>query len=345
MSSDLINAAGSDYVAALNAFRPSAELPEVVIYVEGWDDVSFWTECVQQYFEKFRFDIRPLRLPDGNIADGKGHLFANLPLSALGPRMIIAVDADYDWIIDNYRPSPTVASLSGQIRDNDYILHTYLYSTENYKCHADCLPVIIARATGVTPGAECKAYQSEFSKAVAPLFLIHLVSADNVDGVYNIRQFVYDIDKVNLDPDTLKLKPKSRKYVDACRARLAAYELEHKSEIAAYESKLAALGFGPAKYYMLFKGHCVADTITKKRFQKLILRLRCKRLREIEAIPDEEQRKRHLKNYCNVTGISEANGRDEINSRLDRLICDCTYIQKAREGYERIRQDLDRLFG
>lgn len=344
MASDLLSFSGSAYVSAMNAFRPSSSLPEVIIYVEGWDDVPFWTECVQPYLDRFRFTIGPLQLPDGNIADGKSHLMSNVPLSSLGPNMIIAVDADYDWIIDNYRPSPTVPSLSATIRDNDYILHTYLYSTENYKCHAACLPGLIAKATGVTPGPECKAYLSAFSEAVSQLFLIHLVSAHNVDDHYSITSFVSDIDQINLDINTLQLKPKSRKYIVRRMNELADYISSHRTEIDAYETKLAGLGFDRSKYYMLFKGHCVADTMTKKRLQTLILKLRCKQIRKLKTIPDNEQLSRHISNYCNVTGISPKNKPREIDSRLTQLINDCTDISNAREGYDRLKTDLDRLF-
>ena len=344
MASDLLSSSGSAYVSAMNAFRPSSSLPEVIIYVEGWDDVPFWTTCVQPYLDRFRFTIGPLQLPDGNIADGKSHLMANVPLSSLGPCMIIALDADYDWIIDNYRPSPTVPSLSPAIRDNDYILHTYLYSTENYKCHAACLPGIIAKATGVTPGPECQAYQSAFSEAVSQLFLIHLVSAHKVDNFYTIRRFVSDIDKINLDLNTLQLKPNSRKYLTARMNELAPYMASYRSETDTYEEKLDRLGFDRKKYYMLFKGHCVADTMTKKRLHSLILKLRCKRINEIKAIPDSEKSSQHLAAYCNVTGISQYNKPDEIDDRLTQLIKDCTDITNAREGYDRLKADLDRLF-
>ena len=344
MATDLVSSSGSEFVVAMNALQSSSTPPEVIIYVEGWDDVAFWTECVQPYLHKYKFTIGPLRLPDGNIADGKGHLLSNVPSSALGPCLIIAVDADYDWIIDNYRPSATDPSYSSLIRDNEYVLHTYLYSTENYKCHSACLPAIIAKATSMTPASECLAYNSVFSKAIASLFLIHLVSMDLVDGIYPIRKFVDDADKINIDLNTLELKPNSRRYIEQRLSQLDVYQQSHEAEIEAYESKLNALGFDRSKYYLLFKGHCVADTIVKKRFSSLIFKLRLKRIREIKNIPDQRKSDQHLANYCNVTGISHNNSWEEIDRRIVQLINDCSDISKATEGYSRLKMDLDRLF-
>lgn len=163
MTTTLTNAANSEYVANLSHFRASGQLPEVIVYVENWIDVSFWNECFRSYSGNFKFTIQPYRLPDNKKAGCKKMLLDAFEDSVLGQNLMLAVDADYDWIIDNYRPSPTTPSVSARILSNPYILHTYLYSVENYKCHADCLSGIITKATGATPPIDCKRHQESYS--------------------------------------------------------------------------------------------------------------------------------------------------------------------------------------
>lgn len=345
MGTSLIDAANSEYVGLQNCLRSSAHLPEVIIYVEGWADVPFWTECVRPYMHKFRFSIEVFKHPDGTIVDGKRHLMDNVPDSTLGPNLMLAVDADYDWIIDNYRPSATSSSLSRVICTNPYVLHTYLYSIENYKCHAACLPGLISKATAVTPTYECMAYMTEYSKAVAKLFLAHLVSVDLVDGVYPLQAFIQDIDRVRLDFEPrIALSPKSKKFIETRLEALADYIAANETRIKYYVDKLHSLGFDEKNYYLLFKGHCVADTMVRNRFKALIYKMRLVRIRDIQANPDLQQAIQHITNYATITGISEANTASEIERRMIQLINDCTEIHKADEGYRYLKADLDRLF-
>lgn len=346
MGTHLIDAANSEYVASLNLLRPSNELSEVIIYVEGWDDVAFWTECIRPYMHKKRFSIEIFRSPDGKLVDGKLNILNNVPIDSLGPNLIIAVDADYDWIMDEYKPSLTSPSVSTIIRDNPYILHTYLYSIENYKCHATCLPGIIAKATAITPSVECMSYIEEFSKVMSDLFLVHLVSIDLSDNIYPLRDFISDINYVKFDFEPVCIKPVSRSYINRRLSNFSDYISAHTDKIETIKLKLQGLGFASNNYYLLFKGHCVADTIVKNHFLDLICKLRLRKIRLIQSLADidVDQACQHMTHYCKITGISEANKISDINLRLTQLINDCSEIYKVQEGYPRIKQDIDRLF-
>ena len=346
MSTCILDAANSEYVRHENYLRTSLQLQEVIIYVEGWDDIDFWRECVSPYIHKRKFTIDILRDPDGKFIEGKRNLLSNIPITSLGPNMLIAVDADYDWIIEDYKPSSTTPSLSRVIRNNPYILHTYLYSIESYKCHALCLPGIITKSTGITLSTECVDYMSEYSKAVADLFLIHLVSVDLVDGIYTLSSFITDVDHIKLDFSSLSLKQSSLDYLNKRRKNLSSYVLRHQNEIEFYKNKLLDLGFNEEKYYLLFKGHCVANTMVRSRFLGLIQKLRINKQKQIYELAnlDITQGCQQMAHYCKITGIEESNNLNSINKRLIQLINDCCNVQNVVEGYPHIKEDLDRLF-
>lgn len=344
MGTSLIDAANSEYVVTQSLLRPASSLPEVIIYVEGWDDVPFWTECVQPYMAKFRFSIEVFRKPDGCVADGKRHLIESVPESTLGPNLLLAVDADYDWIIDNYKPSPTSASLSTIVCDNDYVLHTYLYSIENYKCYAACVAGLISKATAMTPTVECEQYFSLYSTVVAGLFLAHLVSMDLCDGVYPLKKFCDDLDKVRFRFSPLTLTDNSKRYIQQRLNNLSGYMAQNSAKIEFYKAKLSGRGFAEKDYYLLFKGHSIANTLTKRTLQSLVLHMRKRRISEIKSIPDAKQSQQHIAHYCRITGICENNHHSDIADRIDQLICDCSDVRKARLGFVRLSADLDRLF-
>ncbi|WP_300503079.1 DUF4435 domain-containing protein [uncultured Duncaniella sp.] len=344
MRTSLTDAADSAYVEAQSYLRSSTRLPEIIIYVEGWADVAFWTECVRPYMNKYKFSIEVFRHPDGAVADGKRHLMENVDDASLGQHLLLAVDADYDWIVEDYRPSATSPSLSRRVCDNPYILHTYLYSIENYKCHAACLPGLISKATAVTPTYECQLYMSEYSKAISPLFLAHLVSVDMMDGVYTLKAFIRDANRLKMSFNPIALSKNSEEFLSRRISELSEYMDNNGERIRYYIDKLAGLGFDRERYYLLFQGHCVADTIVKPRFISLISSMRVGRIRAIQQMPDVQQACQHIANYCDITGIGEANTFPEVERRLRQLINDCTEIHKATEGYRFLKADLDRLF-
>lgn len=61
MATSLIQGASSAYIAAQNALRSKRVLPEVYVYVEGLDDVSFWKECLRPFCSHYRFKVTQLQ--------------------------------------------------------------------------------------------------------------------------------------------------------------------------------------------------------------------------------------------------------------------------------------------
>lgn len=348
MATHLAQGITSSYIDAANRLRPSGRLPEVYIYVEGLDDIAFWNACLYPYASKYSFKLTQLKRLDGGLAEGKGALIDAIGIQSLGRNKMIAVDSDYDWIIDNYHTSPTSPSYSGEIRNNPYILHTYLYSIENYKCHPACVQEMIVKLSNKIPELDIDNYFKVYSLALSELFLIHLVSADLCDGIYNLKDFRTDADKVNISFDGVAITPETRKYIEDRVRILDGYIIAHKSEIEGYRLKLLNFSFTPENYYLLFQGHIVANTLTKKHFQKVIVNLREQRIAEINAEGTEQQKCQRRRQFVGLTGVCVGlpNNKlsQELNKRLDQLIYDCTDITKASIGYSMIANDLASVF-
>lgn len=342
MSTSLIEAASSDYIDAQNVLRGGNK--EVYIYVEGLDDIPFWNEFTLPYSSEYTFKISCLKTPDNKVLTGKMNLIEKIDINTLGKYKLIAVDSDFDWIIDNYKTSPTGKSYSRLIRDNNYVLHTYLYSIESYKCHSASIASIIAKCTCYTGTAIQSAYNA-FSIQIAQLFLIHLASLHNCDGVYPIAKFRQDLNKIKIDAQTGLVKQGSVSYVNnRINNDLSVYAASQSNLITAYRLKLHNLGFTPNNYYLLCCGHDIRNSMVKHNIIGMICHIRRVRIDGMQKNPDAHQRENIIKNYENTTGIKRSNTAREIASRIDGLIDDCTDIHSAIEGYTRVKQDLDSLF-
>ncbi|MDE6577230.1 MAG: DUF4435 domain-containing protein [Muribaculaceae bacterium] len=344
MASSLISGANSDYINAGNVIRGGGKVPEIYVYVEGLDDICFWNELLKQYSQGRKFIITQLRNADNSIAEGKGNLIRTIGLDTLGVCKYIAVDADYDWLIDNYRTSQAGSSVSEDIRNNPFILHTYLYSIENFKCHPRCVDSFVSKATCCVNNIDAQAIFSNISYRSARLFLIHIASAHNCDGVYTLKQFRQDMNNINIKENG-KLSDASLKYLNSREKELAEYESINSELINFYRNKLSDTGFSPEEYHHFFQGHIVANTLTKKLFTPFILRLRVKMLNDLRTNPIESQAHDKVSQYEKITGISAENDNTEISSRIDQLIFDCTDIRFAEKGFKMIEEHLKRRFG
>lgn len=352
MASPLVTAADSNYVSAQNSLKGSGELPETIMFVEGLDDIAFWRECTRPFSTTRRFSIMMMRNADNSFVEGKSNLLGAVDFSTLGRNLLLAVDADYDWIIDGYKTSPTSVSYSNDIVNNPYILHTYLYSTENFRVYPSCVDTLLVKATACSHSVDCEKYFSICSKVLAPLFLIHLVSAERCDDVYNLKAFREDVDKVRISPDTFELTQNSKRHIEKRIALLKPYSDIHIAEIEAYKNKLLSRGFDSDKYHLLFRGHDVSNIIVRNRFENLVFQLRKKQLDVIRSNPKQEQRQQMLVQYSRVTGIDSdidtAKPYPEklsgITKAIEFYVTDCSMISRAIEGYDRIMQDLSRLY-
>lgn len=112
-------------------------LPQLLVLVEDEDDKPFWhkvfSSCVGSFYSSI--DVWPLKeaaekeLPQTDVsgevltATGKDSL---MKVAGLGRNKMVAVDADYDLLIDN------VHDYTERVRSDRYVLHTIYHSVENH---------------------------------------------------------------------------------------------------------------------------------------------------------------------------------------------------------------------
>ena len=348
MPTSLTEAASSGYIAARNAMNPSAR-PQVWIYVEGQDDVVFWHGCLASYDTAYDFRISVYKIPSGTkqgcTTCGKSHLLESFDLSSLGRNMLLAIDADYDWLINDYRPSEEGPSYSRLIRDNEYILHTYLYSIENYHSHHSTVNDIFLNATNVGHSTDIAPYLAKVSEAIAPLFLIHLASIDLNDKAYPLAEFKRDLSQVKFDLKSADISSSGKEHIKSRTAAWKAYSTANHGHISRLEDKLSDAGFTCDKYYLLMHGHTVWNSIVKDMLQKVIYNCRKEKMAELQSHPLETEREKQVRQYCRITGIGKRNRPCDITARIEQLASDCLNIPQVTEGFRLIKRDIDRLFG
>ncbi|MBP3227826.1 MAG: DUF4435 domain-containing protein [Bacteroidaceae bacterium] len=304
----LASYADSRYVAALNALEGKAAPRRVVVYVEGYDDVLFWSALLRPLENgRVRFEVM---LPScTGLGKGKKVALSNELGERLGEYMIACVDADYDYLLEG-------ATLTSKAMHNSpYVFHTYLYAIENYRCYAPALSEVCVSATlNDRRLFDFEAFMAEYSRIVWPLFVWNV-------WVYRYggyKQFsLQDFARLVAMPDPNLFHPeeqlaKLRHRVNAKIARLQKAHPEGKKTYKPLRDRLLALGLTPETTYLFIRGHDVQDGLVLPLVTAVCERLRREREREIRtaavhrtqlqnelagyqhsAVPPEEVLRRH----------------------------------------------------
>ena len=145
----------SDYWEAFNIILNK----DVTAYVEGIDDEGFWRDIFRKYAPSLQILFSSYSREQKT---GKKYVLSEQNLINAGKSLILCVDSDYDYLIDNKKLS------------NKFVFHTYVNSIENYKLSPQGLLSIMQKAS--RPYYKIKIFPfdiflAEYSKCIYPIFL------------------------------------------------------------------------------------------------------------------------------------------------------------------------------
>lgn len=161
-------------------FLKGARKPELLVLVEDEkDDVPFWQKMFECVSDKYlRIHVHSIRTApkqyrtDGDMltATGKNGLM-QIDEATLGTNKMIAVDADYDLVIDDYH------EYTNRIRNGKYVIHTSYYSVENHLLTEGTLGCLdIWNRVGGSVKYPWKNILEEFAKAIGDILRISISS-------------------------------------------------------------------------------------------------------------------------------------------------------------------------
>lgn len=297
-------------------FRKKTDKRDLLVLVEGDDDIPFWTLLFREYADKYaRLDIQTLKLPDedtGIEKDRKGKT-ALMQISNLGPSKVVAVDMDYDGIVTGYH------SYSSRIGTDKYVLHTLYYSIENHKLYPD----IISRYAEMTV-KETIAYNFEellaiFSRTISPILLLLIVyemkraipnSDEQAANEICIDQLFHEITSLNFHWENtekdieqwgVQLQTKYQTLTD-----------KYSDEINALKLTFQEKGIDETMYWKYLHGHSLANYLLRA----LIIAAR-QTMRNHETIirnnPTISDKEAAITAYHQSLGFITQNLNDEIN--------------------------------
>ena len=312
MSSRLKDNINSRYFEAANALKSKHARRRIVAYVEAYDDIYFWRTVLSPFEDDTRYF--EVMLPSKiNLTRGKKSVLMNFleereegkkergeGREESGPRgrdRIACVDADYDYLLHG------ATSQSRRVLQSPYVFHTYVYAIENYQCYAPSLhDVCVSVTLNDHRIFDFRAYFSEFSEAVFPLFIWSIMLYRN--GNYP-RFSITDFNRIT-DPGGFNVQQpevsllRVRHKVNSKIHELQRLFPDAKDEYLAVKDDVKRLGVTPQTTYLYIQGHHLFDTVVAPILSKVCNLLRQERQNEIyHASAHKTQKRNEMSCYEN----------------------------------------------
>ena len=220
------------------------------------------------------------------LTKGKKQAMMNMLGKAYGRNMIACVDSDYDYLLQG------ATSTSQQMLENKYILHTYAYSIENYRCYADSLKQICVLCTQNDSNViDFKEFFKLYSRICYPLFVWNILLYRKHDTrTMSMLHFceIVRLSSFNIGNPAYSLQLLSKRVkhnIDMLEKQFP----ELKDEYKHLDEELAALGINPDETYFYIQGHHIMNGVTMRILQPVCRHLRSKREEEIERFAYHRQ--------------------------------------------------------
>jgi hypothetical protein len=334
MPSSLIANLNSDYIEALGDLL-SRRLPEpILVYVESYEDISFWYGILKNYeSSKVKFDIQ---LPShDSLTKGKHEVLQRFK-NNVGSYLILCIDSDYDYLLQDKTEQ------SRLINQNKFIFQTYAYSIENLRCFGPSLYHISVQASHKTHDKiDFEELLKRYSTITYPLFLwsvfLEIIEDTTTMDLTTFCSHIRVQETIKIEED------KGENYFQAVTQRvitqvnyLETTSPQHLEGVEKLKNELGDLGVNPENTYLFIQGHAVEDNfvlmfmnplhLSLKKEVEISIRTLAKNSKEIE------QEINHYKNK-----ISEPKEVLKTNTEYKS----CFLYQKIKTDLDQFIQTID----
>lgn len=285
----------SAYIEFASRLRPQGTKKKIVAYVESYDDIFFWRSVLQDFEdEHVQFEVM---LPSRrNLSKGKKAALMNHLGPSLGNYMIACVDADYDYLMQGS------TDVSRTLISSPYVMHTYVYSIENYQCYAPALHTACVMSTlNDRTLFSLQGFMEEYSLIIWPLFVwsvwVHRYGHANAYCQTDFTRTItfHDINPWHPEQALEALRERVNKQVGWLHRK---FPKAKKSYLELRTSLKEELSISPSDTYLYIQGHSLMEGVVLPLLTPLCAILRREREKEISMLAvHRTQKQNELASY------------------------------------------------
>ena len=237
--SELSKNVTSEWIKATAVFGHTPLRIPVQMYVEGDDDIMFWKEAVKPYQTKYDINVVTNKAVNPEQGNGKSML---LSMEGLGKEKVVAVDADFDLIVDEY------STYTNMVRNSPFVVNTTWHSVEN----------ILLQKTDYISLVEL------FSMASWELYTYYLATVVAKEEPRPIKHYGEMLSQFGVQK--CACQKNYTKFETAYKEELNNEIEKYKEASAQIKEKLIQLGYNETNIWKVTRGHYLWDMIVKPQF-------------------------------------------------------------------------------
>lgn len=274
----------SEYFNAFSVLLPKAAARRIYVYVESYEDVSFWTSVLNKFKKgNIEFHVSPPTKKGKKEALQKCEEIIELAKkSAEG--LIVCVDSDYDYLLQQQTETSRI------INNSDYIFQTFTYSIENLLCFSESLhAVCVASTKHDSKIIDLVELLKQYSNITYDLFLWSVYFCLNNDfKSFCVKDFcsfvkILTIPKVdNLSDKFGEALSVLKEKVDQKLEELNQQFPQFKNEVEKLGPELESLGLNRDSTYLFIQGHAIKDNVVLMFLKPLCNVLKATKINEIK---------------------------------------------------------------
>lgn len=281
----LLSNLNSDYIKAYLSIKPTSSKKEILVYVESYDDKAFWRNILKDFeTESILFDIQTpsrstLGLGKNKALERESDLIASI---SVGQYLIICVDSDFDYLLQNN------TAISTKINQSPFIFQTYSYSYENLVCYSESLHSVCVQSTKCDQKPiDLVNLLDIYSKITYPLFLwcIYFRYQNNFSD-FTLSDFlsvIKIINSVNVsDMGADAIGKLNTRVLDKIKELQDNFNSE-VDKVLLLGEKLKSLGLREENTYLFIQGHTIMNNVVMMFLNPITSALRKKMRDEIKA--------------------------------------------------------------
>lgn len=255
---DLQDYLNSEYIQRLKSFTKDRTRNYVSVYVEGDDDIAFWTHALNQFGNKTKFQFvistNKRAVLGANGANGKDIL---LRMENLGPNKIVCVDADLDLLVDDYSEHTL------KVREDKYVVNTTYYSIENILSSNEFYPSLAQFLKLEESRSKYEQLLKWISLTCLDMFILLLsYSKESCENrAFWFKDFASCLNEISLED--LGDFTKSQSYKDNWSNKYKSLLNVKQTEMSIIHKDLNDAGYADDQFYVLMRGHDLYDSIIK----------------------------------------------------------------------------------
>lgn len=258
---ELGSALDSKAIHAISYLRADSQAP-LLVYVEDREDIPFWTElfqCIRERYSEINVTTlkekavsgAPEKDCEGNVltATGKDAL---MRVGGLGTNKVVAVDRDYDGLIENYHV------YTENLRNCKYIISTTYYAIENHLVSPKAINLYLRKITGLQQDytLEYQSVLAKYNDLLDPILLLQLVCAEEhvIHGgriPYKQKNLSIDVSCMNNKQDDVTIQNCRNAIASTCGSYVAA----KITEIEKMKTRLVNCSKYPNALWKVVQGH------------------------------------------------------------------------------------------